>query len=74
MERYEKVGKILKYVGQVVILGVTTVCLCLAFKNSYYSFIYVDGSSMSPTLKDGEFGMVDKHNFVINQRIRDERC
>ena len=70
MERYEKVGKILKYIGQVVILGVTTVCLCLAFKNSYYSFIYVDGNSMSSTLKDGEFGMVDKHGFAINSAKR----
>ena len=59
MEKNKILGKIFTYVCQVAILIVTTIALCLAFKNNYYGFVYVDGLSMNPTLKNAEFGFIN---------------
>ena len=70
MEMKKMFGKIFTYVCQVAVLVVTTIALCLAFKNNYYGFVYVDGHSMSPTLSDSEFGFVDKHSWAIDNAKR----
>ena len=66
----KKISKIAKGVAQVVVLVITAVCLCLSFNNVYYSFVYIDGESMSPTLKDKEYGFIDKHGFAIDSLKR----
>ena len=70
MEKNKILGKIFTYVCQVAILIVTTIALCLAFKNNYYGFVYVDGLSMNPTLKNAEFGFIDKHGYAIDNAKR----
>ena len=70
MEPNKLIAKIVTYICQIAVLVVTVIALCLAFKNNYYGFIYVDGSSMSPTLQQHEFGFVDKHGYAIDSAKR----
>ena len=57
-------------VVQVALLFVTVFVACSIFHNNYYSFIYVDGESMSPTLNPkagiNEYGIYDNHTIAIN--------
>ena len=70
MDKSVKIANIIKGIAQVVVLVVTVICLCLTFQNAYYSFVYIDGDSMNPNLKNGEYGLVDKHSFAIDSLKR----
>ncbi len=53
--------KIIFYVLYLVIIGLLCFAIVSSFNRFYYTFFYVDGHSMEPTLSEHEFGIVDTH-------------
>ena len=69
MEKKKKISSILWGVAYFLVGCCILVSSCILFHNNYYSFIWVDGYSMLPTLNlnnKTEFGIVDNHKNVMN--------
>ena len=69
MKKNSKLRKILSILGYFALTICLAVSASIIFHNNYYSFVFVDGISMQPTLnRDGatEFGIVDKHKSAID--------
>lgn len=75
MDKKKKINSILWGVGYFLVTCCIVASACVLFHNNYYSLIYVEGSSMVPTLNKNtgdrrEFGIVDEHKTVINSLKR----
>lgn len=73
MNKKSKINSILWAIGYFVVTMCIVVSVCILFHNNYFALIYVDGSSMTPTLNNNgvvEFGIVDEHSSAINNLKR----
>lgn len=65
-KREEKWKKVLTVILTIIFIFFILLGSAFLFVDYYYLTIYVDGSSMYPTLKEREFGLVDEHQKALN--------
>lgn len=69
MKKNKKLASILWSLAYLAVFISITASSCILFHNNYYTLIFVEGTSMTPTLnKNGkiEFGIVDEHVTAVN--------